>query len=85
MRLRRLKRAEPQKNPDAGVQSEACLALAQGIRQEADMVKRVQKDEKTAKVYEQYYGKEKVEALVSALGVPVSATMAPRSGSNGEG
>ena len=60
---KQLLRAVLEKNPDASVQAEACLALAQGIRQEADTVKRVQKDEKTAKVYEQYYGKEKVDAM----------------------
>lgn len=59
-------RAVLAKNPDKGVQAEACLALAQHLQQQAEVVKRIASDEDLAKRFQTFYGKEATEALKKA-------------------
>lgn len=51
------------KNPDKSVQAETCLALAQGLRQRAELAKRVAADPDLRKQIEQALGKETTESL----------------------
>jgi hypothetical protein len=61
-----LLRAILEKNPNKGVQAEACLALAQHLQQQAEIAKRVASDASMAKQLEAFLGKEAAEALMKA-------------------
>ncbi|MFO0845895.1 MAG: hypothetical protein U0797_31030 [Gemmataceae bacterium] len=61
-----LLRAILERNPDKGVQAEACLALAQHLQQQAEIAKRVADDADLAKRVEGLYGKETVEGMRKA-------------------
>jgi hypothetical protein len=59
-----LLRAVLDKSENKAVRAEACLALAQRLRQKASTVKRLKDDPASAKLYEKYYGKELIADLL---------------------
>src|SRR5262249_3496611 len=61
--IENLLRAILDKNPIPSVQAEACLALAQGLQQQAGRLRQLVGRPAQAKAYEEAFGKEYVEAL----------------------
>jgi len=55
-----------EKNPHQEVQAEACMALAQNLRQRSTIVRRIQDDKEMASRYESFLGKETVEQMKKA-------------------
>jgi hypothetical protein len=66
-------RAVREKNDHKQVLAEACLCLAQNLRQQASTIKRLQADPKAAKSYEGYLGKDRFEELKKANPTEVQA------------
>jgi hypothetical protein len=62
-RIENLLHAILEKNPTQSVQAEACLALAQGLQQQAGLLRQLLNSPDQAKAYEEAFGKEYVEAL----------------------
>jgi hypothetical protein len=58
-----LLRAILEKNPSQSIQAEACLALAQGMRQLSQLVRQLESNPTNAATYEQAFGKEYLEEL----------------------
>jgi hypothetical protein len=52
-----------QKNKNKDVQAEACLALAERLKQQAASIKRIKGDPKAARLYENFFGKEVIAEL----------------------
>jgi hypothetical protein len=59
-------RAVLEKSPHKEVQGEACVALAQLLRYQADTARSLNKDPETAKRYVEFFGKKTVEELQKA-------------------
>jgi hypothetical protein len=59
-------RAVLEKNQNKEVRAEACLALAQNLRQQATTARLLQGNAQLAKTYENFYGKDQVADLLKA-------------------